>query len=119
MSSCLPDCDLQELGDAVLSGFGDRVSAIPKDLCVPFYDQAGRLEAELLMIHKLVVICVRKEEDLSVVAAKWAWMAKMCDESAKRLNTLSIEHPLCGAGVYYDRILDLRAKCLRLEKMHS
>jgi hypothetical protein len=119
MNECFPPADLDALGESTITGFNDRISLIPKDMCAPFYEAAALLETELLMIHKFVVLCVKHEDDLDVVANRWEWMAKMCDKSCKALNSLSAQHPDCGADYYQDRILDLRAKCLRLSKMHS
>jgi|BarGraIncu01122A_1022018.scaffolds.fasta_scaffold155150_2 hypothetical protein len=119
MNACLPESDLQQLGTDLLADFGRRIASIPQELCAPFSEEAGRLETELLMIYKFVALCVRKEENLAVIASKWALMVKICDEAAKELGVLSERHPQCGADAYYDQILDLRAKCQRLQKIHS
>lgn len=103
----------------MIAGFQQRIAAIPKDLCAPFHEEARQLETELLTIYKVVAICTRKEEDLERVANSWAFMVQMCDDAAKHLNQLAQNHPYCGAGSYYDRVLDLRNKCLRLQQMHS
>ena len=78
-----------------------------------------RLEGELLTIYKFVVKIVRREDDLDKVASWWATMVSQCDEFAKRLRDLSLAQPDCGASFFYDRVLDLRNKCQRLQKMHS
>lgn len=103
----------------MLSGFDERVASIPKDLCAPFYQEARGLEIELLTIYRVVVLYVRKENDLGQIAACWALMVKICDDSAARLGRLCALHPICGAEMYYDRVLDLRNKCQRLQKLHS
>ena len=46
-------------------------------------------------------------------------MVEMCDEFLRRLSGLKERHPYCGAEIYYDRVLDLRNKCKRLQEMHS
>ena len=119
MNSCLAESDLKDLGDEMLQGFERRVAAIPPDLCAPFHSEARQLETELLTIYKFVALAARKEEDLSQVAKAWGMMVKVCDESAARLNELVKQHPDCGADAFYDRVLDLRNKCHRLQQMHS
>jgi hypothetical protein len=118
MNVCLPESDLQQLGTDLLADFDRRVSSIPADLCAPFSEEAGRLQTELLMIYKFVTLCVRKEEDLAVIAAKWGMMVGICDRAAAQLGRLCQQHPDCGANAYYDQILDLRSKCQRLQKIH-
>lgn len=119
MSACLPDTELKELGDSIISGFDLRIASIPQDLCAPFHQEARQLEIELLTIYKMVALTVKKDDDLSMVSRRWTAMVQMCDNSAKRLNQLAQQHPYCGAGAYYDRVLDLRNKCYRLQQMHS
>jgi hypothetical protein len=77
-----------------------------------------RLEDELIRIYKMVVFCVKEETDLEKVASLWGFMVGMCDFFAERLAKLKKAHPACGADSYYDRILDLRNKCHRLQQMH-
>ena len=103
----------------MLTDFDRRIAAIPKDLCAPFHIEARQLDVELMTIYKMIVLCVRKEENLDQVSNAWRVMVGVCDEFAKRLNDLSKQHPYCGADSYYDRVLDLRNKCQRLQQMHS
>jgi hypothetical protein len=119
MNSCLAESDLQDLGNEMLAGFERRVAAIPSELCAPFHSEARQLETELLSIYKVVALCARREEDLAQIGRAWGLMVKVCDETAKRLNTLVKQHPDCGADAYHDRVLDLRNKCRRLQQMHS
>ena len=119
MNSCLAESDLRNLGDEMLANFERRVAAIPADLCAPFHTEARQLETELLIIYKFVALAARREEDLNQIAKGWQLMVTVCDESAKRLNILMQQHPYCGADAYYDRVLDLRNKCQRLQQMHS
>lgn len=119
MNNCLPESDLRELGNSMLVDFERRVASIPKDLCAPFHEEARQLETELLTIYKMVALCTRKEEDLSSVSKSWGFMVQMCDKSGDQLNKLVQQHPSCGADAYYDRVLDLRNKCHRLQQMHS
>ena len=119
MSNCLTKLELKELGDSKILAFGKRVASIPNDLCAPFHQEARQLETELLTIHSFVVLGVRKEQDLNVVAEAWGGMVAMCDAFAKSLNALSLKHPYCGADSYYNSVLDLRNKCSRLQQMHS
>ena len=102
-----------------MASFEQRLEAIPKDLSAPFHEEARQLEAELLTVYRVVVLCTRREEDLERVSKWWETMVRVCDEFAVRLSKLVAAHPACGAEQYYDRVLELRSKCLRLQKMHS
>ena len=119
MNACLPESDLQQLGEALLADFGRRVAAIPRELSAPFSEEAGRLQTELMMIYKFVALSVRTEEDLAAIASKWSLMVKICDAAAKQLARLCEQNPYGGADAHYDQILDLRSKCQRLQKIHS
>jgi len=100
--------------------FDKRVASLPPELCAPFHQEARQLDAELLTIYKMTALCNKEEEeDLDKVSSRWGAMVKICDGSIKRLGELTRQHPQCGADWYYDRMLDLRNKCLRLQKMHS
>ncbi|MDW8308369.1 MAG: hypothetical protein RMK20_03250 [Verrucomicrobiales bacterium] len=119
MSNCLAESELQLLSNEIVRNFERRVAAIPEHLCAPFHTEARQLEAELLLFYKFVALAVRKEEDLDRIAKAWAAVVRACDESAQRLHGLAQRHPDCGADVYYDRVLDHRNKCRRLQEMHS
>src|SRR5260370_42369091 len=119
MTECLGESDLKELAQSALAEFDKEIKTLAPELCVPFNQAAMRLEGELLTIFKFVVQIVRREEDLGKIASWWGTMVSQCDEFAKRLNDLSLAHPACGADFFYDRVLDLRNKCQRLQKMHS
>ena len=118
MKECLSDADLLELSEGSLTSFDQRVATIPKDLCAPFHDEARQLEVELLTVYRVVVLCTRREDDLDRVSKWWGTMVRVCDEFAVRLGKLVEAHPACGADQYYDRVLELRSKCLRLQTMH-
>ena len=118
MNSCLPASDFEVLGREMLAGFDQRIARIPDDLCAPFQEAASQLEAELLMIYKMVALCARREEDLQRIAMGWTAMVRICDDTATHLSELCKRHPNCGADPYYDNVLDLRNKCQRLAKMH-
>lgn len=119
MKECLVESDLLELSDGSLAAFDQRMASIPKDLCVPFHQEARQLETELLTVYRVVVLCTKKENNLNTVAEWWGTMVRVCDDFSGRLHRLMTEHPYCGAEQYYDRVLDLRNKCLRLQKMHQ
>lgn len=119
MKECLTSVDLQELGDSSIVEFDKRIASIPNDLCGPFHQEARQLEVELLTLYKVIAITTKKEEDLNAVAKAWEAMVAMCDKFAKSLQELTDLHPYCGADYYYDRVLDLRNKCKRLQMMHS
>jgi hypothetical protein len=119
MTECLGESDVNELAQAALTDFDQEVASLPGDLCVPFNQAAGQLEAGLLIVYRVVAKLVRKEDDLGRIAEWWGTMVSQCDEFAKRLRDLSLAHPACTAEFYYDRVLDLRNKCKRLQQMHS
>jgi len=119
MNECLTNSDLLELSSDSLAAFGERVARIPQDLCAPFHEEARQLETVLLTVYRVVVLCTKREEDLQRVSQWWATMVRVCDDFAKELGKLVEAHPACGAEPYYDRVLELRSKCLRLQKMHS
>ena len=119
VNNCLPQSDLQELGNSIITDFERRVASIPDYLCAPFHDEARQLETELLGIYRVVVLCARKEEDLEAVSKLWGLIVQICDQCLDQLRALAQKHPNCGADTYYDRVLDLRNKCNRLQQMHS
>jgi len=118
MNQSLAESDLMVLSNGTLAAFDQRVAGIPRDLSAPFHEEARQLEAELLTVYRVVVLCTKKEDDLSRVAQWWGGMVRVCDEFAGRLSRLVHEYPHCGAEQYYDRVLELRSKCQRLQKMH-
>ena len=119
MNECLTSSDLLELSKGSLDSFEQRLARIPTALCAPFHEEARQLATELLIVYRVVVLCTKREDDLAKVGAWWQAMVQVCDQFAKRLGQLVEIHPDCGADQYYDRVLDLRSKCLRLQKMHS
>jgi len=119
MKECLTDSDLLELSNGSLTSFERRLASIPADLAAPFHDEARQLETELLTVYRVVVLCTKREESLDSVSKWWETMVRVCDEFSAQLNRLVRAHPACGAEQYYDRVLELRSKCLRLQKMHS
>jgi hypothetical protein len=119
MKECMTHSDLLEISQGSLDSFEQELAGIPQDLCAPFFDAAGKLEAELLTVYRVVVMCTKREEDLERVSRWWGTMVQICDNFAKRLSALKEAHPDCGANHYYDRVLELRTKCHRLQKMHS
>ena len=119
MKECLADSDLLELSHESLASFDQRLAAIPKNLHAPFHEEARQLETELLTVYRVVVLCTKREEALERVSHWWETMVRVCDQFAARLSGLVEAHPACGAEQYYDRVLELRSKCLRLQKMHG
>ena len=119
MTECLAQSDLKALGESALSEIDRQINSLPQALCLPFYEAASRMETELLALYRMVALLVRKEEDLGQIALWWGSMVGQCDQYAARLLALSHAHPSCGAGIFYDRVLDLRNKCQRLQQMHS
>lgn len=119
MNECLTSSDLLELSRGSLDSFEQRLAGIPRDLCAPLHEEARQLETELLTVYRVVVLCTKREDDLARVGGWWQVMVQVCDQFAKQLSRLVEIHPDCGADQYYDRVLDLRSKCLRLQKMHS
>ena len=119
MNECLRDSDLFELSAGTLNSFEQRIAAIPGELRAPFHEEARQLEAELLTVYRVVVLCTKREDDLARVSKWWETMVQVCDQFAMRLGELLKVHPDCGAEQYNDRVLELRGKCLRLQKMHT
>jgi len=119
LTDCLAESDLQEIGKSTIADFDRRVASLPAALCAPFHEEARQLEAEVLTIYKFVVMAVRRDEDLNRVAKLWGAMVQVCDIAALSLRTLVEKHPHCGADIYYDRLLDLRNKCQRLQTLHA
>jgi hypothetical protein len=119
MGNCVPESKLNKLAETTLSRFNDAVEALPKEASSEFFVEARNLRTELLTIYRLVAICARDEDDLDKVASLWSAMVLICDKFAERLSQLNSDHPDCGAEVFYDQILDLRNKCLRLQKLHA
>lgn len=118
MSACLDHEDVIELSRITLAESAKRLERIPINLCAPFNEEARALELELLNVYRTVVFCVKKEDEMEAVAIWWKTMTEICDVFSKRLHDLHSKHPLCGADVFYDRVLDLRNKCQRLQEMH-
>jgi hypothetical protein len=119
MSLCLDDQDLQKLSTSSLQSFEEQLASIPADACAPFYVAAGRLESQLLLLYRMVVLCTKKEEDLDKIALWWNSMARVCDEFITHLEGLVRQHPNCGAEYYRDRFLDVRNTCKRLQELHN
>src|SRR2546421_393179 len=118
MNECLTESDLWELSQGSLTSFEKRLATIPQDLCAALHEEARQLETELLTVYRVVVLCTKREEDLERVSKWWETMVHVCDQFAVRLNGLVEGRPGCGVEHYYDRVLGLRSKCLRLQKMH-
>jgi hypothetical protein len=119
MNHCIQPSAVTELAATTLSRFDKAVSAFPDALGAEFFAEARTLQAELLVIYRLVAISVRGEDDLDKVAELWALMVNICDQFARRLGELNQARPESGAGIFYDQILDLRNKCRRLEELHA
>ncbi len=118
MSACLDQQDVVQLSEMTLTESAKRLQRIPENLCAPFNEEARALELELLNVYRTVVLCVKKEDSMENVASWWETMTNICDVFSKRLHDLHSRHPYCGADVFYDRVLDLRNKCRRLQEMH-
>lgn len=103
----------------MVSDFVRRVASIPPELCAPVHEEARNLETQLVTIYQLIARLVRRAEELEHVAKLWSVMVSTCDMALSKLRELVERRPACGADTYYDRILDLRNKCQRLQEMHS
>jgi hypothetical protein len=119
VENCISASNIETLGRATLHEFDIRIAEMPKDLCAPFYQEAGQLEAQFLMLYQMTVLCNKGNEDLDEIASVWGVMVSLSDECSKSLSRLSQAHPNCGASIYHDRMLDMRNKCQRLQKMHA
>jgi len=103
----------------MVADFQRRLALIPQDLCAPFHTQAQHLETQLLTVYQMVARMARRIEDLDQVSVLWGSVVSMCDKALIQLKSLAEAHPSCGANIYYDKVLDLRNKCHRLQEMHS
>ena len=119
MLRCLEPSDLQGIGNSMVADFERKIALIPKEMCAPFHHEARQLETQLLTVYQMVAQMTRNVDDLDQIASLWERVVLMCDAFAERLSALVKQHPQCGAGSYYDRVLDLRNKCLRLQTMHA
>jgi len=119
MSNCITSSELRDLGNSMILDSNKRIETIPSDLNAPFHSEARQLESDLLAIYRLIVLIVRKEQDLDVIAEAWSGMVELCDTFGLALNDLAKKHPDCGADSYYDRVLDLRNKCNHLKILHK
>lgn len=106
-------------GEKAIENFTQRAQSIPQEMCAAFHDEASNLEAHLLALYRVTVGLVREEEDFDQIHHRWASMVYLCDSSLVQLKELMAAHPVCGADIYYDKILDMRNKCKRLENMHK
>src|SRR5438309_1292314 len=119
MINCLAESDVKEMANVILADSDDRLSGIPEVMCAPFYEEAQRLEVELLSLYRVIAVIVKKEDDLDKISKWWEMMVSVCDDFAERLGKLSKAHPYCGASAYFDRLEELKRKCQRLQMMHS
>ncbi|HEV7403235.1 MAG TPA: hypothetical protein VGO11_09925 [Chthoniobacteraceae bacterium] len=119
MNTCFDTSDIMELSRVTLDETDRRLQGLSADLCSPFYAEARTLEQHLLQIYRMVALCAKKEDDLDKIASWWAAMTEVCDHFAEKLNVLCTDHPACGADYFYDRVLDLRNKCQRLNRLHA
>ena len=115
----IPEATFAELGESAFADFDALIGETRPDMCQPFFAAADRLEASVLSIYRMKMICARNEEDLDAVAAQWKSMASICELALLKIARLQEAHPYCGADYFYDRMFELRAKCLRLHQMHA
>jgi hypothetical protein len=111
--------DFKAIGEAHVAEFERRLATIPEDVCGQFNEEARSLEVMVLTLYKAVVLATKREDDLAAVANLWGCMVEVCDIGAMALQRLVKDHPYCGAELYYDRLLDIRNKCRRLQSLHS
>jgi hypothetical protein len=119
MSACLVGTDVEEFGRSALNDFDQDVSALSKNLCAPFFQEAGRLESKLEMMFQVVSRLARNEPEMDNVAKMWGAMAQSCEDAEKRVAKLSQDHPNCNADYFFDHLFQLKSKCKRLQAMHS
>jgi hypothetical protein len=114
MNDCIPNAQLKELSGSMLAESDRRPADIPPDLSMAFNAEAQRLTDQLITVYKLVVLRVRSEPDLGMVAASWQFVVNTCDQFGALFSRLKDQNPACGADFHYDQVLDLRNKCHRL-----
>ena len=62
---------LTTLGDAMLSDYDRTIASIPSEsFCTSFRQAASNLDAQLLTIYRVAVLCAKELEDLDQVALK-------------------------------------------------
>ncbi len=118
MKACMTTRDIALLGGGFLKDHDESIGALDPGLCGRFHMAAELLEAKLVVVYQMVALKAREVEEMAEVAAAWGAMVELCDSTLTRLHQLTTNHPACGAEQFYDRTLDLRNRCLRLQKMH-
>ncbi len=109
--------DITAIKDSALKVFDNSIAAADSSECWGVNDAVTRLETQLLQLYGIVVLALKHEEDLAVIAQNWGNMVTVCDDVALKIGSLGEEHPYCS--VSHDKILDLRNRCARLQNLHS
>jgi hypothetical protein len=115
---CVTPEDLTTISATALEEFDRWVATIPEDGCVEFNRAASSLEVELRQSYRFIASIARRTDDLDQISKLWSGMVEACDFYLARLHGLHEKHPICGAGYYYDRVLEIRNKCQRLAEIH-
>jgi hypothetical protein len=109
--------DITKINESALKTFDESIAAADPDMCWEFDEAVARLESQLIQLYGIVVLALKREEDLSVIAKTWGGMVGICDHVARKIGALSQQHPNCA--VSHDKILDLRNRCERIRNLHS
>jgi len=115
---CFTESDVQELGEQCLPNLIVG-SCPPEDLCAPFHDEARQLETELMSLYRATVMCVRREEDINRVAARWGEMVEICEGVLLGFKRYQKSTLAAGRVFTMTAFLNSEAKCRRLQEMHQ
>jgi hypothetical protein len=103
--------DLEKIKDSALESFTKGVASVSPEI------EAAKLESQLTQLYSLAAIAARREECLDGTARIWATMVSICDAFAAKISEVCHGGTRCVAS--YDRVLDVRNKCARLQELHS
>jgi len=109
--------DINKINESALKTFDESIATADPGLCWEFNEAVARLESQLTQLYGIVVLALKREEDLSLIAKTWGGMVGICDHVARKIGALAQRHPACA--VSHDKILDLRNRCERLRNLHS
>lgn len=109
--------DITKINESALKAFDESIATADPRTCWEFNEAVARLESQLIQLYGIVVLALKGEDDLSVIAKTWGRMVGICDHVARKIGSLARQHPACA--VSHDKILDLRNRCERLRNLHS
>lgn len=87
--------------------------------CGRAHDSALEIESAIKVVYRVTAMEARNTDEMGEISRLWGAMAEICQDAVRKIATIIKEQPDCGLTVYVDRILDLAAKCQRLQRMHQ